>query len=429
MLERLRKREWKREDKFLALSAVPVYFLIAGFLIQPQAGIREGLVKIIEEPDFLITDYMAVGGIGAALVNAGILMLLCIGIVYLLGMEMDGRTVTASFLMFGFSLFGKNLVNIWSILIGVCLYARYHRASLTQYIYVGFYGTSLSPLITQVLQLESLGAVSRLFAGCFLGIIIGFVLPPLSAHVFFAHKGYSLYNVGFAGGIIATVIVSLMKSFGMETKSRLVWYTGSNEVFILLLSLLFGGMIAGGIMLGGKSVWNGYKNILKSSGVAGTDYVKENGLPAVLLNMGINGLFSAAFVIAAGGDLNGPTIGGIMTIVGFSATGKHIRNIVPLMGGVCLAGFTKNWKITDPSALLALLFSTTLAPVAGEFGVFAGILAGYLHSSVALNVGIVYGGMNLYNNGFAGGIVAIFLVPVILSIKDRRTKARGGISS
>ena len=39
----------------------------------------------------------------------------------------------------------------------------------------------------------------------------------------------------------------------------------------------------------------------------------------------------------------------------------------------------------QPSPLLALLFSTTLAPVAGEFGWIVGILAGFLHSSVALN--------------------------------------------
>lgn len=428
MLENFRNRKWTRRDKFLALSAVPIYFLAAGFLMQPFAGIAAGLIKIVEEPDFLITDYMAVGGIGAALVNAGILMLVCIGIVYGLGMEMDGRTVTASFLMFGFSLFGKNLVNIWTILIGVCLYAKYHKASLTQYIYVGFYGTSLSPLITQVMQMEALGAGARLFAGCVLGIIIGFVLPPLSAHVFYSHKGYSLYNVGFAGGIIATVMVSLMKSFGMETKSRLMWYTGSNEIFMLCLILLFGGMAVGSFLLGGRSLWGAYGRILKSSGAAGTDYVKENGMPAVLLNMGVNGLAATILVIWVGGDLNGPTIGGIMTIVGFSATGKHIRNIIPVMAGVYLAGIMKEWKLTDPSALLAFLFSTTLAPVAGEFGVLAGILAGYLHSSVALNVGIVYGGMNLYNNGFAGGIVAIFLVPVILSIRDRRTRARGGIS-
>ena len=75
------------------------------------------------------------------------------------------------------------------------------------------------------------------------------------------------------------------------------------------------------------------------------------------------------------------------------------------------------------------------SPVLGWFQIWffravvlVGVLAGYLHSSVALNVGIVYGGMNLYNNGFAGGIVAIFLVPVIQSIEDRRARARRSLS-
>ena len=98
------------------------------------------------------------------------------------------------------------------------------------------------------------------------------------------------------------------------------------------------------------------------------------------------------------------------------------------MFGVCLGAAFKTWNIYDPSALLALLLSTTLAPIAGEFGWIAGMIAGFLHSSVALNIGIVYGGMNLYNNGFAGGMVAIFMVPVIQAVRDRRARARGGLS-
>ena len=115
--------------------------------------------------------------------------------------------------------------------------------------------------------------------------------------------------------------------------------------------------------------------------------MKEEGGASTLFNMGINGLFATGFVLAVGGDLNGPTIGGIFTIVGFSATGKHLRNIAPVMFGVYLASFTKNWEIYEPSPILALLLSTTLAPVAGEFGAVPGIIAGFLHSSVALNVG------------------------------------------
>ena len=178
----------------------------------------------------------------------------------------------------------------------------------------------------------------------------------------------------------------------------------------------------------GKEVFAAYGRILKTTGISGTDYLKSEGGPATTFNMGLCGLFATLFVAAVGGDLNGPTIGGIFTIVGFCSTGKHLRNIAPIMFGVVLGGFTKHWHVNQPSPLLALLFSTTLAPVAGEFGWIVGILAGFLHSSVALNVGIVYGGMNLYNNGFAGGIVAIFMVPVIHSIEDRRARARGEIS-
>ena len=140
--------------------------------------------------------------------------------------------------------------------------------------------------------------------------------------------------------------------------------------------------------------------------------------------MSINGIIATAFVLAAKGDLNGPTIGSIFTIVGFSPAGKHMRNILPVMVGVCISAFMKQWYINEPAPILTLLLSTTLAPIAGEFGVLAGLIAGFLHSSVALNVGIVYKGLNLYNNGFAGGIVAIFMVPVIEAIIEKRNKIK-----
>lgn len=421
------QRPLSRTRKFLLLALVPIYFIIAGFFLQPLEEILPGLMAIIREPDFLITDYFIIGGIGAAFLNAGILTLLSIAIVYFLGMEMDGHTITSAFLMFGFSLFGKNLLNIWLIMLGVVLYARYHKTSVTRYIYIGFYGTSLSPIITQVMQIGHLPVPIRFALCVFTGITIGFMLPPLCTHVHYAHKGYSLYNVGFGGGIIATVIVSLFKSFGITIESRLIWSTGNNTLFMVLLGILFGGMIVVGF-IADKEVALNYRNILRSYGLSGTDYLKTNGGAATLVNMGVNGIAVTLFVVLTGCDLNGPVIGSIFTVVGFSATGKHIRNIMPIMFGVWIASWTKSWDITDPSATLALLLSTTLAPIAGEFGIFAGLLAGFLHSSVALNVGIVYGGMNLYNNGFAGGIVAIFLVPVIQSIKDRRARARGGLS-
>ena len=422
------KKPRPRDRQFLFLALVPAYFILVGFFLQSPGEILQGIFTIIREPDFLITDYFIIGGVGAAFVNAGILTLVSIGIVYGLGMDFDGHTITSACLMFGFSLFGKNLLNIWAIMLGVFLYARYHRTSVSRYIYIGYYGTSLSPIITQVMQMWELPIPVRMGLCILTGTVIGFVLPPLCTHVHYSHKGYSLYNVGFAGGIIATVIVSMFKSFGITIESRLIWSEGNNGMFLALLFVLFGGMILYGVLSGKKEAVRGYRNILKCYGLGGTDYYKTEGGSATLINMGVNGLASMIILVALGGELNGPTIGSIFTVVGFSATGKHLRNILPVMAGVCLVSVAKNWSITDPSAQLALLLSTTLAPIAGEFGILAGVLAGFLHSSVALNVGIVYGGMNLYNNGFAGGIVAIFLVPVIQSVMDRRARARGGLS-
>ena len=411
-----------RRTKFQILALVPIYFIVAGFFLQPFDGIWRGIITIVREPDFLITDYVAIGGVGAAFVNAGVLTLLSIAIVYFLGMEMSGHTITSCFLMFGFSLFGKNIMNIWAIMMGICLYSYYHKTSITRYIYVGFYGTSLSPIITQIMQIGNLHLASRLILSILVGLAIGFVLPPLSTHTHYAHKGYSLYNVGFSAGIIAVVIVSLMKSFGINIEARLIWSEGNNVLFARLLLFLFFGMMIFAFMLS-ENVGKRYLDILKTYGISGTDYVKSEGFAPTLLNMGINGVVSTLILVMIGGALNGPTIGGIFTIVGFSATGKHIRNILPIMMGVILGGLVQNWSITDPSALLALLLSTTLAPIAGEFGVVAGIVAGFLHSAAALNVGIVYGGMNLYNNGFAGGLMATFLVPVLQSIRDRQAHA------
>lgn len=422
------KKKLSLGQSYLILAIFPTYFIIVGFFMQPFSEILSGMYSIIREPDFLITDYFVIGGIGAAFLNAGLITLLLLFVLYYLRMDIDGHTLTSCCLIFGFSLFGKNVVNIWTILFGVYLYARYHKTSIRNYLYIGLYGTSLSPIITQVMQIDGLSLAVRIPMSFFLGITIGFVLPPLSTHVHYAHQGYSLYNVGFSSGIIATVVVSVFKSFGIETESRLLWHTGSNLQFSIVLGLLFLLMILVPLAMDTEHVLHSYKRILKCSGISGTDYLKSEGKAPVLFNMGINGIFAMVLLLLVGGDLNGPTIGGIFTIVGFSATGKHLFNIAPIMFGVILASTTKDWNIYDPSPLLALLFSTTLAPIAGEFGVIFGILAGFLQSSVALNVGLLYDSMNLYNNGFAGGIVAIFLVPVIRSIRSRRARAKGDLS-
>ena len=420
-----------RRGQFFLLSLIPLYFIAAAFFFHTPSDILSGLVRILQEPDFLITDYFVVGGVGAAFFNAGLLSLFSVALVYFLGMEMDGHTITSVCLMFGFSLFGKNIFNIWALLAGVWLYAKYHRTPFSRYVYVGLYSTSLSPIITQITQIPQLSVFPvpiRFLLAIAAGVAIGFVIPPLSTHVHYAHKGYSLYNVGFSCGIIATIVVSLFRSFNIEMEQRLIWHTGMRVRFLALLSVLFVLMAAGALLFGGRSILKEYRLLLRLPGLGGTDFLRDSTRCATVFNMAVNGLFAVVLVFLVGGELNGPVIGSIFTIIGFSATGKHLRNIFPIMLGVYLASLIKHWNLCDPSPMLAFLLSTTLAPIAGEFGIFCGVLAGFLHSSVVLNTGILYGGMNLYNNGFAGGLIAVFMIPIIQSIRSRKARAKENLS-
>ena len=135
----------------------------------------------------------------------------------------------------------------------------------------------------------------------------------------------------------------------------------------------------------------------------------------------MDGLIGTALILITGGDLNGPTLGGIFAVMGFSAFGKHARNILPIMAGVVIGGVCMHWRINNPSVQLAMLFGTTLAPISGYFGWPFGILAGFLHSSVVLHAGTPVEGVNLYNNGYSGGLLAIVLYPLLTeAIRHRR---------
>ena len=160
--------------------------------------------------------------------------------------------------------------------------------------------------------------------------------------------------------------------------------------------------------------------MLFRSGRAPSDYLRMFGSAPTLINMGVNGLIGTAVILITGGDLNGPTLGGIFTIIGFSAFGKHARNIIPVMTGVVLGGIFMKWGVTHHSVQLAMLFGTTLAPISGYFGWPFGLAAGFLHSAVVLHAGTPVEGINLYNNGFSGGLIAIVLYPIIMSAIRRR---------
>lgn len=406
-----------------AVCACALAFVLFGLAVSGPVEVFHGLVRIVAARDTLITDYIGVGGMGAAFVNAGLLTLLAALVYHRSGAALGGASVACLFLVLGFALFGKNLLNIWFIVVGVYLYARFRREPFAQHINTAFFGAALAPVFSEIVFSSALPPAASIPLGIATTLLMGFILPPVAAQLFNAHMGFSLYNMGFAAGIVGTLVVAIYKSYGFVPDPVMIWTTGNNLVLGAFLSCLFAAMIAFGHGVD-RASFGKLGALLRLSGQSPTDFIALVGTGPTAINMGMTGFMSMAYVVLVGGDLNGPTIGAIFCVVGFSAFGKHIRNIWPIMAGVFLASIAKPWGVNDPSILLAALFGTTLAPIAGRYGWHWGVVAGFVHSSTVLTVGILHGGLNLYNNGFAAGIVAAVLAPIIAAVGSRRAAGR-----
>ena len=406
------------------VCAYAAAFVVFGFIVDGPERVLHGIVQIIMTRDALLTDYFGIGGIGAGCANAGLLTL-CACLVYRIAdAKITGASVACLFLVLGFGLFGKNLFNVWSIVVGVFLYARFKGEAFSAHVNTAFFGAALAPVFSEILFSTTLALEFRVPLAIVTSLVIGFVLAPAAAQLFRAHMGYSLYNMGFTAGIVGTLVVAIYKSYGFVPDPVMIWTTGNNRLLGGFLALVFASMVALGFHFD-RGLPARLKRIMAEAGQAPTDFVALAGFGPTLANMGLAGAVGMLYVLAVGGDLNGPVIGAIMTIVGFAAFGKHPRNIVPIMAGVFLGTLFRPFIAADPSLVLAALFGTTLAPIAGRFGWHWGVVAGLMHSSAALSVGSLHAGLNLYNNGFAAGLVASVLVPVIIAIKAKRDANTG----
>jgi hypothetical protein len=405
----------------LIVSSYAAAFIVFGFLVDTPDEILRGMIEIITTRDALLTDYFGVAGIGAACVNAGLLTL-CSSLVYWIsGAKISGPSVACLFLVLGFALFGKNIMNVWFIVIGVFLYARFRNEAFATHINTAFFGAALAPVFSEILFSTSIPIEISLPLSVATTLLIGFILAPAATQLFKAHMGFSLYNMGFTAGIVGTLVVALYKSYGFVPDPVMVWTSGNNLLLAGFLSVIFISMIAIGFYAD-RAALPKLQQLMSLSGQSPSDFIALFGIGPALINMGLTGAIGTAYVLLVGGDLNGPSIGAIFTIVGFAAYGKHSRNIVPIMAGVFVGALAKPWNASDPSIVLAALFGTTLAPIAGRFGWHWGMVAGFVHSSAALSVGHVHAGLNLYNNGFAAGIVAAVLVPIIIAVQSRQTR-------
>ena len=226
-MEKWLKRISGKELKLFSIFSMILLFGVAVF-IGNFTRLAEGIWLIIVSRDALITDYFELAGYGAAFLNAALVMGISIFFIITEKIPFTGLTVAALFMNAGYGLWGKNPVNILPVILGTALYARLHKTKLNRYIYTALFGTCLAPLITELVFLFPFSRPVNLVLAAAIGIAIGFILPPLSIHTASMHMGYNLFNVGFSGGILAFIMVSLLRAFGMESDSVMIWKSGQS---------------------------------------------------------------------------------------------------------------------------------------------------------------------------------------------------------
>lgn len=403
-----------KEHMLMIIGIFPVAFLL--FALLHSGSLLSGLWTILESPTILITDFLELGGIGSAFLNAALIGFINLYLLYRFKMKINGLLVASFMTMLGFAFLGKNLINIMPLYLGGYLYAKNQKIHMRDVIAVIMFSTGLSPIISEIMFAGILAPPVSIIVGSLVGVLIGFVITPVASHMIKFHDGYNLYNIGFTAGIIGTVFTSILRALDKDIEPVSILYQDSDVAIKILLLCLFITLILIGLFLNNKS-FKQYIYLFKYTGRTVTDFTFLVGNGLTFFNMGVMGLFSLGIVTAFGGVVNGPILASIFTVVGFSALGKHLKNCMPIMLGVIYCGLLVGVDLSSTSILMAILFSTTVAPLAGRYGPIVGFVAGMLHLTLVMNIGVIHGGINLYNNGFSGGLVAGLMVPVMDAFK------------
>ena len=405
-----------------------------------------GFAQILMSPAQLTKDYFEVGSVSGAFLNVALVGFACTAMAFLPGAAVNGLTIAAYFLTTGFSFWGINFLNMWPFFLGVMLHALARRESFAKYVNLAMFSTALCPLASELLlrypesgepRGVTLTGVVLMLA---VGMLIGFLTPAMAAHSPSVHKGYDLYSAALPGVLLGLFAVAVLyKSLGHAVPEIAATLGESHPAVVWgFCAVFFGLCVLAGWQLNGRS-FGGYADLLRDTGHK-ADFAAKYGAGLAVMNVGVYGLMILAyyiFVNAIQGDalagFNGVTLGIVFCMVCFGGAGAHPGNVWPIMAGyvvfsfaatLCLGGV---FPVNAQAIMVGLCFASGLAPIAGNYGWWAGVLAGGMHYLRVPSIPAIHGGFSLYNGGFTSLLIAVILVPQLETFcktKEQRLSAR-----
>ncbi len=120
----------QKKQEYLIISVLPLLLIIYSMMKISFLDFLVGMKIITLSDGVLLTDNFKIAGTYTSLINASIITLINIVLLYKLDMKINGLVISGIFLMLGFSLIGKNLINIIPFYVEAYLYALYNRQIL-----------------------------------------------------------------------------------------------------------------------------------------------------------------------------------------------------------------------------------------------------------------------------------------------------------
>ena len=434
----------------LFLLASSAAYLIAALLVPDRGQMMSGLAQILMSPAQLTKDYFEIGSVSGTFLNVSLVGFVCAAMTCLPGAAVGGGTIAAYFLTTGFSFWGINFLNMWPFFLGVMVHALVRKEPFPKYVNLAMFATALCPLASELLlrypnDAEVHGVtLTGVALMLVVGGLIGFLTPAMAAHSPSVHKGYDLYSAALPGVLLGLMAVAVLyKSLGNTVPEIAATLDGSHPGVVWGFCIIFFGLcVLAGFWLNGKS-FKGYGALLKDTGHK-ADFTAKYGPGLAIMNVGVYGLMILAyyiFVNAIQGDalagFNGVTIGIVFCMVCFGANGAHPGNVWPIMVGyvafsyAATLGFGGVFPVNAQAIMVGLCFASGLAPIAGDYGWWAGILAGGMHYLLVTSIPPIHGGFSLYNGGFTALVIAIILVPQLETFcknREQRLNAKNHAS-
>ena len=400
------------------LFLIPILFIVLAFVYEPNVTeLFNNLILIFSTPDRLFTDYYALAGVGASYLNAGLVTLIYAIIIKIVKPNLNGMALAAQYMTAGFAFIGMDLTNVFPIYLGVFLYAKFRKEEFKNYIYTAMLLADLSPFVSEVYFIENLQLFLSIPLGIILGVVLGFVVNPIAQFTNVINKGYNLYNIGFATGLLGIFVASMFKVLGHDLSKQPHIYTGSNVDQLIVLSIVSLVFVIWGILLD-KQVFKKFVRIIKDSGRAPSDFMIKYGVAPTLLNMGLVGLLTTLFLVITKSQVSGGLLyAGYLSVLGFAAFGKQFRSVSYIYVGALLCSLLGLFDVSTAAVAMCVLLGTAIAPIGGHYGMIFGMIAILIHLTIVTYLGDLHGYAVLYNNGFAAGFVAMILIPIIDGIR------------